>query len=491
MLRFAGSTSALLIACAASGCGFAQQSANPSKPAATEARPPSRTSSGAAAKPADRPTLCSYRVTAPAAEPFLLRVTARCAGGQVERFLPNTSRLAPFVRAAESTRDPTTPFLAVRRGNTAELTYEVDLDAMARNFEDVDVAERFGASLLAPASSFLLRPDPPFDSVPVQVVFDGADTYATGLRPNGAHYAIESHELHTATYSAFGVKRTREFDVAGTRVRIALLDGALDVDFETLARWVGDSARAVQAFYGRATDSHITVLLAPVPERGDIPFGKLLPESGPGIVVLIGEHVEARDLYRDWVLVHELFHVGSPSFLGEGKWLDEGLATYFEPIIRARAGFISEADVWSEFFAALQRGLDVMTTDGLEHSRGYADMYWGGALFCFLADIQIRSHTSNAKGLEDGVRAVLAAGGTASEVWALSDAIAVAEHALGVPILSELVARHARKGSPVDLPALFSALGVSRQSGTLVLDDAAPLADIRRAIVQGDRRELR
>jgi hypothetical protein len=421
-------------------------------------------------------------VVAPATEPFRLRVTARCEGGQVERFVPDHARLAGFV-TAESTPKPATSFLAARHGSASELVYEVDLDAMARTFEDIDVAERFGTSLLAPASSFLLRPDPPHDSVPVQVVFEGAATYATGLRPNGAHYAIESHELRTATYTAFGVKQARELDLGATRVRVALLDGALDSDFDTLVRWVGDSARAVQSFYGRATDSDITVLLAPVADRADIPFGKLLPESAPGIIVLTGQHAASADLYRDWVLVHELFHVGSPSFLGEGKWLDEGLATYFEPIIRARAGFISETDVWSEFISAMPRGLEAMTQRGLEHSHGYGDIYWGGALFCLLADVQIRKLTANAKGLEDGVRAVLAAGGTASEVWALSDAIATAERAVGVPVLTELAARHAPRGSPVDLPALFSALGVSRKRGTITLDDRAPLAQIRRAMV--------
>lgn len=424
-------------------------------------------------------------MTAPATEPFHVRVTARCEGGHVERFVPDSERLARFVRAVEPTHDPAAPFLAARHGTFAELVYEVDLDAMARHFEDVDLAERFGASLLAPASSFLLRPDPPYDSVPIQVVFEGAGTYATGLRPNGTHYALESHELQTATYTAFGVNEAREIELNGTRVRIARLDGALDTDFDTLARWVADSARAVQSFYGRATDSDITVILAPVPGRRDIPFGKLLPESGPGIIVLTGEHARPADLYADWVLVHELFHVGSPSFLGEGKWYDEGLATYFEPIIRARAGFITEDEVWSEFVDAMPRGLGVMTERGLEHSNGYGDIYWGGALFCLLADVQIRNATSNAKGLEDGVRAVLAAGGIASEVWSLSDAIAIAERAVGVPVLSELIAAHAQKGSPVDLLTFFSALGVSRKRGSLVLDDSAPLAAVRRAIVRG------
>ena len=47
--------------------------------------------------------------------------------------------------------------------------------------------------------------------------------------------------------------------------------------------------------------------------------------------------------------MHELYHLGFPSFQGEGKWLDEGLATYYEPMIRARAGLRTETSLWDEF----------------------------------------------------------------------------------------------------------------------------------------------
>jgi hypothetical protein len=231
------------------------------------------------------------------------------------------------------------------------------------------------------------------------------------------------------------------------------------------------------------------VIVAPVPGRGGVPFGKLLPESGPGIVVLLGEHTSEPELYRDWVLVHELFHVGSPSFQDEGKWFDEGLATYFEPIIRARAGFVSEHDVWKEFLTYMPRGLAVMTERGLEHGQSYADTYWGGGLFCLLADVEIR-RDSVEKGLEDGVRAVLAQGGVASEVWELSRSLAVADAALPTPVLARLAERHARRGSPVDLPGLFRDLGVSlAPDGGVRFDESAPLASVRRSLIgQGSSR---
>ena len=52
---------------------------------------------------------------------------------------------------------------------------------------------------------------------------------------------------------------------------------------------------------------------------------------------MIGERAGARELATDWILTHELFHLGVPSFWHEGRWLDEGLATYYEPVLRTRS----------------------------------------------------------------------------------------------------------------------------------------------------------
>lgn len=421
---------------------------------------------------------CTYRVSAPARAPFVVSVNARCEGGKISGFRAQSPALARFVQASRAAQGGVFP------APVAELSYRVDLDAMARALDDLDSASRFGSSLVAPASSFLLQPDPEPNGAPAEVRFDGP--VVTGLRRGASGYAIETHELRVATYTAFGARELRSVDAGGMRLNVALLDGPLDVSFDAVARWVERAGRAVVSFYGRPLDTDVSVILAPLPDRRGIPFGKLLPESGPGIVVLVGEHTAEPELYRDWVLVHELFHVGSPSFQGEGKWLDEGLATYFEPIIRARAGFISEAEVWAEFLGAMPRGLPALGARGLEHSESYADTYWGGGLFCLLADVEARRRSAGRHGLEDGVRAVLAAGGIASEVWPLARSLDVADRALGGPLLAVLAERHARQGNPVDLGALFRDLGVfSAPDGGVRFDETAPLAAVRRVLVGG------
>jgi hypothetical protein len=419
--------------------------------------------------------------------PLSVEVRARCDAVGVKGFAPADPAISGFVTTSGAARAQASFLATVPTPGVAELSYTVDLDALARSADDIDTARRFGTSLLAPASSFLLAPDPPVDELPVHVYFD-TPGIETGLRQNagGDGYLIESHELKVATYTAFGARAVRDVAVGTATVRLAVLDGALELSDDELERWVADAAGGVAAFFRRPPEARTLVVLGPVPGRHGVPFGKVLPESAPGLVVLVGEHTKRAELHADWVLVHELFHVGTPSYLGEGKWYDEGLATYFEPLIRFRLGWRTETDLWGEFLRDMPRGLDAMTRRGLAEPKTYSDIYWGGGLLCLLADAAVRRASGGARGLEDGVRAVLEAGGVASEVWSLAETTAITDRALGAPVLAELERAHLTQGAPVELDALLRELGVRLDARKrVVLDDTAPLAAVRRAMAYG------
>jgi len=469
---------------AAVGCG-AQQGAGLAPSAPASAAGSAGATTVAAAKAAAPRAACDYHVSAPPEPPYVVRVTARCEGGGVNGFASTEARAAPFVATQRATAPAAIHAATASAPGVAELTYTVDLDRMASREDDIDVARRFGSSLVAPGSSFLLRPQPEVDDVPISVHFD-APGIESGLRRSGDAYTILSHELRVATFTTFGAREARDLSIAGANVRLVLLDGPLDLTTDELARWVANAAQGVAAFFQRPPASRTLVVLGPLSGRHGIPFGKMLPATAPGVIVLLGEHTGPRELTDDWVLVHELFHAGTPSFVGEGKWYDEGLATYFEPLIRARLGWRSEADVWREFLTNMPRGLDAMTRRGLEHPERYPDMYWGGGLFCLLADVRARKLSRGVVGLEDGLRAVLAAGGAASELWSLAHVTEVTDRALGAPILAELEASHSNAGFPVDLDELFASLGVSLdRKGELHFDNATPLVRLRHALVYG------
>jgi hypothetical protein len=476
----------LLVTCAFVACAAQRATTSRANPplspgvGANATKPPAPV---AVAKAAPARTTCDYHVSAPSAPPFVVHVTAHCEGGGVTGFMLTEPQAGPFILADEAKSPGVFQRAKLVAPGVAELAYTVDLDALARSADDVDVARRFGQSLLAPASSFLLRPDPEADDEPITVHFDSPGI-ESGLKRAGDAYVVLSHELKVATYTTFGAREARDLKVEDATLRLVVLDGALDRSFDELATWVTQAAQGVADFFGRPPASRTLVVLAPLPDRHGIPFGKMLPANAPGVIVLIGEHTQPKELTDDWVLVHELFHVGTPSFIGEGKWYDEGLATYYEPLIRARLGWYSQAGVWHEFLTNMPRGLDAMTRRGLEHPARYSDTYWGGGLFCLLADVEVYRNNRGILELEEGVRRVFHSGGDASQVWTLERALAVADKSFEQPVLARLAEAHAQHGAPVDLAGLFRDLGVSLGPKDEVrFDDNAPLAGYRRQLV--------
>ena len=98
----------------------------------------------------------------------------------------------------------------------------------------------------------------------------------------------------------------------------------------------------------------------------------------------------------DWTLCHELIHLGIPALDRQQHWFEEGIATYVEPIIRYRLGEVSRDQFWEELTAGLQRGLPQAGDGGLDQARTWGSTYWGGALFCFLADVELRGFSCSA-----------------------------------------------------------------------------------------------
>jgi hypothetical protein len=133
-------------------------------------------------------------------------------------------------------------------------------------------------------------------------------------------------------------------------------------------------------------------------------------ENGGVITIAVGRSTTAERFQSDWMMTHEMVHLAFPSVAEEHHWIEEGLATYVEPIARAQIGNLTAVKVWSDLVRDLPQGLPQAGDRGLDFTPTWGRTYWGGALFCLLADVEIRRRTGNAKGLQDGMRAVLEAG---------------------------------------------------------------------------------
>ena len=369
------------------------------------------------------------------------------------------------------------------------LRYRFARRAAARRLDDVDTASEEGEILEAPPSTWLLTPAASRDArLRFRVACPEGQRFVTGVFrspdvPSAWELTID--DLWTSPYSAFGPLRVHTVQAKGGALEVAIGPGKLAVSEDELVAWVEQSARAVTAYYGRFPIPSALVLL--VASRGRwVGSGRTLAGGGGTVFVRIGEVASTKAYRDDWVLVHELIHLTFPSVPRDHDWAEEGIATYAEPFARVRAGLLGEEQAWVGLAEGLPNGQPAANDRGLDRTPTWGRIYWGGALFWFLADVEIRKRTGNRMGLEHALRGVIEAGGNNAVRWSLADVLAAGDRATGVPVLVELHAAMATSPHPVDLEAVMRSLGVVVSNGHARFDDKAPLAAIRRAIAQGN-----
>lgn len=277
-------------------------------------------------------------------------------------------------------------------------------------------------------------------------------------------------------------------NVPGGSIEVTIPAQPKGVSRAQLLAWVEGCARTVAAYYGAFPVPRVRLTIGPG-DSGKIGGGRTEGRSSTASIgISVGDATTEADLIGDWELTHEMVHLAFPSMPRGKAWIEEGIATYVEPIARARAGRAPADNIWRWMAKGLPDGLAAMQRRGLDDSHSWGATYWGGALFCLLADIEIRQRTDSRKSLDDALRGIVRAGGNVTVSWDLERAFATGDKATGVPVLSELHARMGSKPVEMDLALLWKRLGISvDKSGVIVYDDAAPLAPIRRGIVTGAR----
>jgi hypothetical protein len=184
----------------------------------------------------------------------------------------------------------------------------------------------------------------------------------------------------------------------------------------------------------------------------------------------------------DWTLTHEMSHLAFPAVKGEHEWLEEGMATYVEPVARAQVGYLTPGYVWNQFAVSMPKGQPAPDDRGIDNTHTWGRTYWGGALFCLVADVEIRKQTHNRKGLQDAFRAIMHEGGTMEWEWTIDTIFETGDRATGTHVLQNLYGDWKDKPVTVNLDQLWRDLGVEMKGDSVIFHDDAPLAAIRKAI---------
>lgn len=247
---------------------------------------------------------------------------------------------------------------------------------------------------------------------------------------------------------------------------------------ELVLGWVNVCGNAVAAYFGRFPLPQVELLIVPEPGAGVL-GGTSHAEPTPLLRLRVGTATSAEQFAADWVLVHEMAHLAVPRVARAQNWLHEGIATYVEALARGRAGLVNRREVWMAWARQMALGQPLIGEGGLDQTPTWARTYWGGAMFCLLADVRYRQRGTTERGLQHALQGVLAAGGDFRAVWPVQKLLATADAALGQTILTDLYDEMKERPVHVDLASLWRDLGVADG----VLRDDAPLAALRRAIL--------
>ncbi|HEY7609194.1 MAG TPA: hypothetical protein VIF14_08175 [Alphaproteobacteria bacterium] len=440
---------------------------------------------------------CHYEIALADPEARMLDVALACAGDgpfalSTYRFLTD-AQIRDFRAASGSRLDKGQGAWVLKgAGGFARAAYRFDVDALARSTNSPALGQRVGGSVVATARSFLLLPEGGKTRMTLTLRFTtppGAQVL-TGLAAAGEAQRLDTADLDLIGFMAMGRLDVLSVPVearggAGT-LTVAMLDGKRAIGNDEIQRWIGASAARIGAYFGGFPVKQALIVLEPVPNLRYLRRGLVMGGGGATMLLRIGAETQAEDLFRQWMLMHELVHFAAP-FIEGHTWLMEGMAVYVETRLRVAAGWFPEDQAWRGFMKNVRQGMPAMQRTGLAAARGIGPVYWGGTLFMLLADAEIIEKSQGTKSLADCFQAVLDQGGDAAQRWSLERFIAVCDAATGFGTMRRLAAAHTWKGSDLHLAPLWAKLGVqlTEYEAGVKYDDTAPLAWVRKKIMQG------
>ncbi len=272
------------------------------------------------------------------------------------------------------------------------------------------------------------------------------------------------------------------------RIEIVGVDDAARV--RLLQDWAEEAARASLMPSGRFPLRESTVRVSEIASRSasPVPWGQTLRRNGVFVLLYVRRGATLEELRADWTAVHEFAHLRHPYLGDEGRWLAEGLASYHQNTLRARADLLTHDEAWERLDAGFRRGEDVgggppMASIGRSRG-GTMRVYWVGAAFWLEADLALRrAHDTTLDAVLDRYAQCCLDG----EAWVEPEVfLAELDRLAGAEVFLPLHARYAQIRDFPSLEASYRALGLERDGESLKFLDRRDAVRLREAVMSGE-----
>ncbi len=273
--------------------------------------------------------------------------------------------------------------------------------------------------------------------------------------------------------------------VGASAIEIVRAKSALPINEKSVLAWIKNASSSVAQYIGRFPVPKVLLYLRPVKGGGEIRGGKTFGSGGATILIPVPTESDDASLKRDWVLTHEFMHLSLPLLPRQHHWMEEGLATYAEPVARYRLGFLTRAQVFGDMMQGMPSGQPEADDRGLDHTPTWGRTYWGGAFYYLHVDIELRKRSQGKIGVENGLQGIAAAGGSIAELWDVEHVLKAADKGTGFTVFSDTYAKMKDKMPAEDLDRLWKDLGISADAKVLHFAEKGEMARVRESLLSG------
>jgi hypothetical protein len=419
-------------------------------------------------------------------------------GPMPERLVYGTREAVPFLlhpelqlpsgrRAPLPLRDGIVQLPA--RARAGCVSFGVDVQA-ALDRDALMLAYPGERSLLLAAELFLWRPQTRSPQLQSRVRFvlpAGMQVSAPWRELPDHMFVLDETAFAFTGHVVLGELDAQNLPVPGTRLRVATLRGFPEPTAALIPAWLTRAAQAASLPGARFPVPDAQVIVVPTsPSSFPIFFGHTGRSGGASIVLFLPTDVDSATLQADWIAVHEFSHLWHPFIRRQDAWLSEGIATYWQEVLRARAGLITREQVWQRLYEGAELGRRASQslteeTRRMPHAHNYQIVYWAGAAIALMLDVELRAKSEGRVSLDVVLSRLRAQAEWYTRARTAHELLEAFDRIAALPVCSTLANRHMHGELP-QLKSLFEQLGVALGPAAPTRT-AAPLAWVRDAIL--------
>ncbi len=280
-------------------------------------------------------------------------------------------------------------------------------------------------------------------------------------------------------------------DVPGARIRLAAIGDLSSSQREKIGRWIEQTVTTVSTVHGHLPQAQPQVLVIPIGARKrPVVMAQVLRGGGLAAEFYIDETRPLKEFTHDWKATHEFSHMLVPYISSRDRWLSEGLASYYQNVLRARDGRLTETEAWQQLYEGFKRGENGTHGGSLAQAtrngrRSTMRVYWSGAALMLMADMQLREQSGGRQSLDTALQSLSGCCMDNAKTWRAWDMFRQLDQLTETKIFSRLYEKYVHDDHFPDMQPIFQDLGISTRHSRVSLYEDAPMAAVRSAIMKG------